>query len=200
MTTHTLDLLKQRRSIYALGRNVSIPNDKLITLIKECLRQSPTPFNNQSVRVVICLGAHHEKIWDTTTKILKDMSKDESKFAATQAKMDGFKAGFGTILFYNDETVVENFRKQFPPYEANFPIWAEQSQGIAQQSVWVALAEQKIGASLQHYNPLIDAKMTEFFEIPPHWTLRAEMVIGSIEAPAGEKSFLPEEQVFKVFQ
>ncbi len=45
-----------------------------------------------------------------------------------------------------------------------FPIWSEHSQqAIAQFAVWNVLAEQNIGASLQHYNPIIDEKINTSF-------------------------------------
>lgn len=87
----------------------------------------------------------------------------------------------------------------FPAYAANFAGWAEQAIGGAQQAVWEALAVQGLGASLQHYNPLIDEAIAKAFDIPETWQLRAEMPFGSVEAPAGEKDVLPAEKRFKVF-
>ena len=40
MTTFT-DTLKNRRSIYHLGRNVSLSNEELTALIKEAIKESP---------------------------------------------------------------------------------------------------------------------------------------------------------------
>lgn len=73
-----------------------------------------------------------------------------------QEKIASFRAGYGTILYLTDTETVHKLEKQFPSYAANFGPWAEQAIGGAQQAVWAALAEQEIGASLQHYNPLID--------------------------------------------
>jgi uncharacterized protein len=65
--------------------------------------------------------------------------------------------------------------------------------------VWTALAEQNIGASLQHYNPIIDEEVAQTFDIPSTWKLNAQLVFGSIEAPAGEKAFMNDEERFKSF-
>ena len=70
--------------------------------------------------------------------------------------------------------------------------------GGAQQAVWVALANEGVGASLQHYNPLIDEMIAKEFNIPANWKLRAQMPFGSIEAPAGEKEFMADEDRFRV--
>ena len=90
-------------------------------------------------------------------------------------------------------------QEQFALYADNFPVWSEHSSAIAQFSVWTALSEQNIGASLQHYNPIVDAEIAEIFHIPANWKLRAQLVFGSIEAPAGEKTFVAEADRFKTF-
>lgn len=45
----------------------------------------------------------------------------------TQKRLDGFKAGHGTILFFDDESVVRQQQEAFKLYAENFPIWANQS-------------------------------------------------------------------------
>lgn len=52
-------------------------------------------------------------------------------------------------------------QEQFSTYAENSPIWANQANGMLQLSVWSILGELNIGASLQHYNPVIDAKVKE---------------------------------------
>ena len=121
-------------------------------------------------------------------------------FHKTEAKINSFKAGYGTILYFTDTAIVHNLENEFPTYADNFADWAEQGLGGAQQAVWTALAEQGIGASLQHYNPLIDDEIRKAFDIPESWKLRAEMPFGSIEAPAGEKEHMEEQEQFKLFK
>ena len=84
-------------------------------------------------------------------------------------------------------------------YADNFPVWSEHSSAIAQFATWTALAEIGIGASLQHYNPIVDAEVAETFDIPSNWKLRAQLVFGSIEAEAGEKTFMDDAERFKTF-
>ena len=115
------------------------------------------------------------------------------------AVLDGFAAGYATVLFYEDQVVVRSLQEQFVLYADNFPVWSEHSSAIAQYAVWTALAEQNIGASLQHYNPVIDAEVAATYSIPDHWKLRAQLVIGSIEAPAGEKTYMDDSVRFKTF-
>ena len=53
MTNPVNENLKKRRSIYALGKNVTLPKEKIVETIEEAVRQSPTAFNSQTVRAVI---------------------------------------------------------------------------------------------------------------------------------------------------
>ena len=46
--------------------------------------------------------------------------------------------------------------------------------------IWSALANQNIGANLQHYNPIIDEKVKTEFNIPDTWELVAQMPFGGI--------------------
>ncbi|CRR91193.1 hypothetical protein PAERUG_P48_London_17_VIM_2_01_13_02863 [Pseudomonas aeruginosa] len=97
--------------------------------------------------------------------------------------------GAGTVLFFEDQTVVRQLQEQFALYADNFPVWSEQASGMAQFAVWTALAEHKVGASLQHYNPLVDAQTHKTWNLPESWKLRAQMPFGAIAAPAGFKVF-----------
>ena len=76
----------------------------------------------------------------------------------------------------------------------NFPIYEDQSTGMLQYIVWTALELEGFGATLQHYNPLIDADVKKEWGIPDSWKLTAQMPFGIPTAPAGEKSFSPIEE------
>ena len=56
---------------------------------------------------------------------------------------------------------------------------------MLQLAIWSSLRELGIGASLQHYNPVIDARVRELFDLPEEYVLVAEMPFGGIgEEPA----------------
>ena len=193
-------LTAQRRSIYALGDQLTNSPEEIYDLIITAIKNSPTAFNSQTVRAVVLFGKSSDKVWDIVEVALKEVVKDPQAFAKTQQKIASFRAGFGTVLFLTETDTVHELEKQFPAYADNFADWAEQGIGGAQQAVWAALAEQNIGASLQHYNPLIDDAIHEAFDLPKKWKLRAQMPFGSIEAPAGEKDYLDENEVFKLIK
>ncbi|HFD0876842.1 MULTISPECIES: nitroreductase family protein [Enterococcus] len=197
MTTFT-DTLKNRRSIYHLGRNVSLSNEELTTLIKEAIKESPTAFNAQSTRAVILFGDAHEKLWEITEEALRPLTPAEA-FPNTQNKLAGFKNGYGTVLFFKDTDVVKGLQEQFELYADNFPDWSEQSNGIATANTWVALVDKGLGANLQHYNPVIDEAVVKEWNIPSNWKLRSQLVFGSPETPAGEKEYMNDADRFRVF-
>ncbi|HGF7579411.1 TPA: nitroreductase family protein [Enterococcus faecium] len=197
MTTFT-DTLKNRRSIYHLGRNVSLSNEELTTLIKEAIKESPTAFNAQSTRSVILFGDAHEKLWEITEEALRPLTPAEA-FPNTQNKLAGFKNGYGTVLFFKDTDVVKGLQEQFELYADNFPDWSEQSNGIATANTWVALVDKGLGANLQHYNPVIDEAVAKEWNIPSNWKLRSQLVFGSPETPAGEKEYMNDADRFRVF-
>lgn len=70
---------------------------------------------------------------------------------------------------------------------------------MLQFSVWTALEAEGLGANLQHYNPLVDAKVAEQWKLPTTWKLAAQLVFGGKAGEAGEKTFNPVEEKFKVF-
>lgn len=191
-----LDHIKQRRTIYAVGKNVALTPEQIESVIKEAVNHSPSAFNSQTSRIVTLFGESHLQLWNIVRETLRKIVP-EAAFEGTNTKINSFAAGYGTVLFYEDQDVVKSLQEQFALYADNFPVWSEHSSAIAQFAVWTALSEQNIGASLQHYNPIVDAEIAEIFDIPANWKLRAQLVFGSIEAPAGEKTFMAEADRFK---
>lgn len=193
-----LNSIKARRTIYAIGKNVSVDQATIEETIREAVKQSPSSFNSQTSRVVTLFGESHTNFWNIVRETLRKIVPAEA-FEGTNAKIDSFSAGFGTALFYEDQDVVKGLQEQFALYADNFPVWSEHSTAIAQFATWTALSEIGIGASLQHYNPIVDAEVAETFGLPSNWKLRAQLVFGSIEAPAGEKTYMDDAARFKTF-
>lgn len=193
-----LDLMKKRRSQYALGKNLPLPRAEVESLIHEAIRLSPSSFNSQSSRAVILFGAESDKLWNITRETLRKIVPAEA-FEPTNQKMDAFSAGAGTVLFFEDADTIASLQQNFPLYADNFPIFSEHSSGMAQFAVWTALADVGIGASLQHYSPLIDEEVTKTWGLPTSWKMRSQMPFGSNQAPLGEKTFIDDAVRFRTF-
>lgn len=200
MSNNFLDLIENRRTIYAIGRRVEQTPEQLTALIQNAIKQSPSSFNSQSSRAVILFNQQHEKFWQLVKEKLRSYAVDEVAAIKTNTRIESFKAGFATVLFFEDLDVVKHLQDQFPLYADNFPIWSEHSTAIAQFATWTALHTEGLGGSLQHYNPIVDDQVHAEWEIPASWKLRAQFVFGSIEAPATEKTYIEDQVRFKVFK
>lgn len=156
-------------------------NDNLleeITLLIEAL-VVPDAFNMKSARIVLAFGEKHDRLWDEIYNVFEGKVPRE--------KIDSFKAGAGTVLFLYDEATVKKMQEQFSTYADNFPVWANQANGMLQLAVWSMLRELNVGASLQHYNPVIDARVKEIFDIPENFKLVAQMPFGGIVSEPDKK-------------
>ncbi|KAF1302908.1 nitroreductase family protein [Enterococcus saccharolyticus] len=194
-----LETLQNRRSIYALGRNVELTETEIEELVKNVVEASPTAFHAQGTRAVILFGDAHEKLWSLTQDALEPLTPAEA-FEGTKQKLAGFKAGYGTVLFFSDLDTVKNLQEQFPLYADSFPGYAEQEHGIAAANTWTAFAEAGLGGNLQHYNPVIDEAVAAEWNIPANWKLRSQLVFGSKEGDAGEKEHLAADVRFRVYK
>ena len=193
-----LDTLKNRRSIYGLDKNISISFDRVQQIVEHCLKHTPSAFNSQSAKVVILFNTPHEFVWDAAKNILRNQMPAEA-FSKTEQKLDTFRAGVGTLLFYDDLNIIRGLQSKFPLYEANFPIWAHQANGMLQSNIWAALSEEGVGASLQHYNPLIDDAIMAEFDIDTAWSLISQMPFGNPTSSPTEKDFVPVSERIRVF-
>lgn len=193
-----LEAVQKRRSIYGLNEKLPFSDEHLIKIIETAVKNAPSAFNSQSSRVVILLGENNGKFWKIVEEALARIAAIEN-FAATKKKIQSFAGGHGTILFFEDEDVVRELQKKFEEYKDNFPIYSQQANGMLQYMIWTLLAENDIGASLQHYNPIIDQQVKQTWNLPENWKLIAQMPFGNITQNAGEKSFLPLEDRIKVF-
>jgi uncharacterized protein len=199
MAKEFYEAIKTRRTIYALGKEPGISEARIEEILGEALKHSPSPFNGQAGRIVLLLGKRHDEFWEATKEVLRPLVPPEA-FGKTEEKLGAFKAAHGTILFFEDQAVIEGFQKQFPALKDNFPLWSGNATGMLQYVVWTGLAVEGVGASLQHYNPLVDAWVREHLGVPASWKLTAEMPFGRILAPAGAKEFSPLEARLKVLR
>lgn len=183
------EAIANRRSYYAIGKEKIVSEDKVQEIVNFAVKHVPSSFNSQSARVIVLFNKQHIKLWDIVKgelrKILSDTNYNDSK-----EKIDNcFASGYGTILFFEDYEVVEELQKQFQLYKDNFPIWSHQSSGMVQFSIWTALEMNGLGATLQHYNPLIDDEVKKQWSIPQKWKLISQMPFGNPLGEPGEKEY-----------
>jgi uncharacterized protein len=190
MAKDFFESIRSRRSIYSISKESPISDAAIQEIVEEAVKHTPSAFNSQTTRIVLLLGAQHDELWNITTRVLKTVVP-AGQFESTQQKMNGFQNGYGTLLFFEDMSVVEDLQKKFPLYQDNFPVWAQHTDAMHQLVIWTALENEGFGASLQHYNPLIDEQIKSTWELPESWKLIAQMPFGKPTAPAGEKEWKP---------
>lgn len=200
MERNLKEALKHRRSYYAIGSKSLISDAEIEEIIDFAALHTPSAFNSQSARFVLLLGEHHKKLWEIVKETLKKVVAAPA-FVTTEAKINkSFASGYGTVLFFNDRIVVEGLQKAYPLYHDKFPEWAMQSAGMQQLTVWTMLEDAGFGASLQHYNPLIDEVVAKEWKLPDSWELLAQMPFGIPSEPPAKKEFKPLEDRVKVFK
>ena len=166
MERNLKDALQHRRSYYELTPESPIDDAKIEEIIRFAIRHIPSAFNSQSTRLVLLLHEQHKAFWEIVKRTLQAIIPAEA-FVATEQKIDrSFASGYGTVLYYEDTTVVRKLQEQFPTYADNFPIWSEHTSAMHQLAVWTMLEDAGFGASLQHYNPLIDKEVRERWDLP----------------------------------
>ena len=188
-----------RRTFYGISKESAVSDERIKEIIEHAVKHTPSSFNSQSARVVLLLGENHNKLWDITKENLRKIVPAD-KFSSTENKINSFRNGYGTILFFEDTSVIESLQQQFALYKDNFPIWSQQSSGMHQYVIWTALEIKGFGVSLQHYNELIEADVKKEWSIPDNWKLIAQMPFGKPTAQPDEKQFQPLENRVKIFK
>ena len=191
------DAVSARRSEYMLDSQ-GVDVDAVVSVLRGIAGKVPSSFNAQSARMFVLAGEDHRRFWGIVEDVLRERSRDPERFRGTQAKLAGFSAAAGTILFYEVDTKTEELMEEHPSYRDLFPQWAEHGNAMMQFAFWTAIADMELGANIQHYNPIVDARVAEEFGIPDGYRLIAQMVFGRVVTPAGPKDKLTGEDLVAV--
>jgi predicted oxidoreductase (fatty acid repression mutant protein) len=199
MEKNFLTAVADRRTFYGINKQTVVSDERIKEIIEHAVKHTPSAFNAQTQRVVVLLEKQHDRLWDITKEALRKIVPVD-QFSSTEEKINSFKNGYGTVLYFEDRSVVESLQQQFALYKDNFPIWAQQENGMLQFAIWTALEIEGFGASLQHYNELIETEIKKEWTISDNWKLIAQMPFGKPTAEPGEKQFQPIDERVKVFK
>jgi len=194
-----LTAVAERRTFYGIGKERVTSDEVIQEIIEHAVKHTPSAFNSQSARVVLLLEKHHDRLWDITKEALRKIVPTD-QFPATEDKINSFRNGYGTVLFFEDISIIEALQSKFTLYKDNFPIWSQQSSGMHQYVVWTALEIEGYGASLQHYSELIETQVKEEWNLPSDWKLIAQMPFGKPTTQPDVKQYQPLEDRIKVFK
>lgn len=192
------DAVRGRRSIYGLSKESPVSDARLREMISLAVKYAPSAFNSQSARVVLLLGEHHDRFWNMVKEVLR-VNVSEEKFPQTEEKIESFRSGYGTILFFEDQEVVEGLQRRFPLYAEQFGLWSHHSSGMLQFVLWAGLEAEGLGASLQHYSNLVENEVKKEWSLPQTWNLIAQMPFGTPTIEPDEKEFEPLDKRIRIF-
>lgn len=182
---------EQRRSQRALEAKSPVPDTVIIELAHHAISHIPSAHNNQATRMTILFGDDHRKLWTITSKTLLNKIGPERFKGHTEQRMAAFSNSYGTILFWDDVAVANDMNEiSSSMHKEQTDEWVQQSQGMHQYYVWLALDALGLGANLQHYNPIIDEEVQQTWNVPSTWKLKGQMVFGTVK----EGSALPEKK------
>lgn len=200
MNKDFVDVLKNRRTRYAISSESPVSDMEIERIMETVLTYVPSAFNSQTTRMVLLLGENHLELWEIVKRTLKSRSTSKD-FEQTEAKINNsFASGYGTILFLEEQAIVENLQKTFPTYKDHFPGWSLQTSGMHQLITWAMIEDAGFGASLQHYNPLIDDEVLKTWDLPQSWKLIAQMPFGLPTGEVTEKEVDDLNKRMKVFK
>jgi hypothetical protein len=194
-----LDLVENRRTIYALGKNTDFSQEEIEDQVRKVIKQVPSASNSQTTRVVVLFDEANEKFWDHIYDVQKDVLEGEM-WDMMSGVMVGAKDAVGTVLFFEDLDAVE----KMPAQGVRQKVYKQNNSAIAQYALWLALREMDLGASLQHFNVGyehgFDKGTKEMFDLPESYEMLAQMPFGSIEQETGPKEHIDSDEQVKVFK
>lgn len=126
-------------------------------------------------------------------------ARTPEEFTKLKDRLELFNKSYGTVLFFEDQNVIKETCEKFNVSIERMQQWSHEHQGAATVAIWTTLADNNIGANLQHYIHNIRKEVQETWDIPEHWQLYAQMIFGSIEAPGRDKEKVDIDKRVKVF-
>lgn len=121
MERNLKEALQHRRSYYELTPESPIDDARIEEIVRFAIQHIPSAFNSQSTRLVLLMHEQHKAFWEIVKRTLQAIVPAEA-FVATEQKIDrSFASGYGTVLYYEDTTVVRKLQEQFPALCGQFP-------------------------------------------------------------------------------
>lgn len=192
--------LEHRRSYYSLGSERLVSHKEIEEMVVFALTYVPSAFNSQSSRIVLLLEKAHRRFWGIVKKTLQVQLPEDAYMKSEKKINHSFASGYGTLLFFEDHLVLEQFETKFSLYADKMPLWSQQTSAMHQLALWCMLEDMGLGASLQHYNPLIDEAVWTEWDLPRTWELVAQMPFGYPLTVPSLKTQAPPTERMRIFE
>lgn len=96
-TTSLLEATLIRRSTLDLKNASTIPDSRIIDLVKHSLLHTPTSFHVQSARAVVLLNRDHGKLWDMAYTASEKTTPEELFKTRFAPNINAFRGAYGTV-------------------------------------------------------------------------------------------------------
>jgi predicted oxidoreductase (fatty acid repression mutant protein) len=120
LTANFFSAVETRRSTNAVGPTSPISDAAIIHIIQQAVKHGPSPFDIQSCRTIILFGDNHRKLWDMAWEDLTGRLP-ESALGIFKEKVEGYRAGYGTVLFFDDRDAVKLLPESWQKIVAQYP-------------------------------------------------------------------------------
>ena len=158
-----IELLAKRRSIRKL-RSGPFPRAARERLY-EAVRLTPAAYNLPPWRAVF-IDERRREFWDVIESAFRSgLSGDRLERFLT--RLDGYRGGLGAVLFYEDISVHDRLKAAWSLTDRQTAAFIQQSLGMAQLSLWLALTQEGLATSLQHWDWLVERQVGEFLGVSP---------------------------------
>ena len=188
-------LLQERRSIRRL-RDVDLSEEALARLA-DAVRLTPATYNLPPRHVVLIRDRRDELGAIVEGAMLATLDGD--RLERNLARIAGFRPGAAVALVYEDRTVQPRLREAWRITDEQATAFVQQGLGMVQLALWLALTEEGLVTSLQHWDWLLPDGLTDFAGLPPdRFTLAAVLPIGLPDEPPRPAERVPTSTVFSV--
>lgn len=102
-----LKLVAHRRSNYTLSAETTIPDAKIVEIVQTAVKYAPSTYNVQSARAVVLFRDNHQRFWEIVAKHVAQLPVDEGTRAYLTSRINGFKAAYGTVLWFEDQATLD---------------------------------------------------------------------------------------------
>lgn len=183
-------LLDRRRSIRRLADGPI--SETTLTRLTEAVQRTPAAFNLTPWHVVI-VRDERAAFWEEIESGFR-AGLSEERLERYLDRLAGFRTGAGALLIYEDTAIIPRLANDWQISEKQASAFVQQGIGMVQLALWLALTNDELVTSLQHWDWLVEDRLAAFTGIPAdRYKLTAVLPFGyaaepprSVERPAPE--------------
>lgn len=185
-------LLSSRRSIRRIV-NGPFPVE-VRTRIEEATRLTPAAFNLPTFHAVL-VHEQRDEFWrEVEAGFRAGLTGDRLEHYLS--RLAGFRDGVAAIAIYEDRAAIPALKDAWGISQEQAAAFSQQSLGMVQLSIWLALTAEGLVTSIQHWDWLIEKRLERFFGLPEdRYALTVVLPIGYPDEAPREQEAISLERV-----